>query len=118
MVLDERSRWREVWPNSTRSALVTTATAALPVDEVVAEHAQLHLEPEAPIVLMTDGMAEPIRDGPTTVAPALADALRLPPTPLQLAVLADFSRHGCHDDRTLLAVWMRSADAEESGVRI
>jgi hypothetical protein len=41
------------------------------------------------------------------VAPALAAALTEPPTPLELVRLADFSRQGCHDDRTLLALWLR-----------
>jgi hypothetical protein len=61
------------------------------------------------LVLVTDGIADPWRDGPSTVAPALASTLAAHPTAIDLAVLADFSRHGCHDDRTIVALWMRPA---------
>ena len=59
-------------------------------------------------VLVTDGVANPLRDGPSTVAPALAEVLRTRPTPLSLAGAADFSRRGAHDDRTILAAWLRN----------
>jgi hypothetical protein len=57
-------------------------------------------------VLATDGIADPWRDGPATVAPVLAAALAHPPPALELAQLSDFSRQGCHDDRTMLGVWL------------
>ena len=69
----------------------------------------LDLPVGAALVLVTDGVAEPLRDGPTTVAPQLAELLRGGPagtlTPLELARAADFSRRGAHDDRTVLAAW-------------
>lgn len=58
------------------------------------------------LALVTDGIAAPWRDGPTTVAPAMVDGLRSHPSPLELAQLADFSRQGCHDDRTMVLVWL------------
>gem|GEM_PF-1628906 len=62
------------------------------------------------LVLATDGVAEPLRDGPTTVAPRLAEVLSLGPRsalgPLDLAAAADFSRRGAHDDRTILVAWL------------
>lgn len=68
------------------------------------------LAPGAGLVLLTDGVAEPLRDGPATVAPGLAGVLRLGPTgelgPLELARAVDFSRRGAHDDRALLAAWL------------
>ena len=57
------------------------------------------------LVLVTDGVAGPLADGPTTVAPA-ADWTR-PPSPLALAGLVDFSRQGCFDHRTLVALRRR-----------
>ncbi len=61
------------------------------------------------LVLLTDGAAQPLRDGPTTVAPGLAEALRCGRDgelgPLGLAGAVDFSRRGAHDDRTVLAAW-------------
>ncbi|HUB69647.1 MAG TPA: protein phosphatase 2C domain-containing protein [Acidimicrobiales bacterium] len=68
------------------------------------------LEPGGAFVLQSDGVADPLRDGPNTVAPALAELLwragRGEVTPLELAQAADFSRRGAHDDRTLLAAWL------------
>ena len=61
------------------------------------------------LVLLTDGVADPLREGPSTVAPALAAVLSGGHTgelaPLDLAHAADFSRRGCQDDRTILAAW-------------
>jgi serine/threonine protein phosphatase PrpC len=85
-----------------------TLTAALPADAVAEETASGSLSGGEALVLLTDGVADPLRDGPETVAPALAASLRHPPTPLELATLADFSRQGCHDDRTVLGVWRLS----------
>jgi serine/threonine protein phosphatase PrpC len=98
--------WRDLWPVELDDGPVSTMTAALPASST-AEVADVSLEPGAALVLVTDGVANPLRDGPTTVAPALAAALAGPPSPLALAVLADFSRQGCFDDRTILGVWAR-----------
>lgn len=83
-----------------------TATAALPDVRAGTEIRSVALSGQAVLVLATDGVADPWRDGPGTVAPALADAVREHPGPLQLLAVTDFSRQGCHDDRTILCVWM------------
>lgn len=84
---------------------VGTETDALPGEEPVGETASVRLGGDV-LVLATDGVADPWRDGPATVAPTMAAALAAHPAPLDLARLADFSRQGCHDDRALVAVWM------------
>lgn len=99
--------WRELWPGPADDGAVATATAALPSADPVVETAEVTVPEGGVLVLATDGLADPLRDGPTTVAPALAEALAEPPAPLSLALVADFSRQGCLDDRTLLAVWPR-----------
>jgi serine/threonine protein phosphatase PrpC len=81
------------------------ATAAIPSAEPEIQRARYDLQPGEVLVLLTDGVGDPLRDGPTTVAPGLAAALASPPHPLVLAAQADFSRQGCGDDRTLLGVW-------------
>jgi serine/threonine protein phosphatase PrpC len=96
--------WQELFAPPAGDAIGST-TAALPADDVQPEATTLTLEDGRVLVLATDGIADPWRDGPSTVAPVLAAALAHPPAPLDLAQLADFSRQGCHDDRTLLAVW-------------
>lgn len=82
-----------------------TATAALPMGEPDVELRSLTTGPGTVLALLTDGLADPLRDGPATVSPALTAALRDRPDPLQLLSLADFSRQGCHDDRTIVCVW-------------
>lgn len=101
--------WQELWveeedAGNDDAGTVSTLTDALPSTEAP-EVTEVRLEPGAALLLMTDGVADPLRDGPTTVAPSLAEALAQPPGPLGLLVLADFSRQGCFDDRTILGVW-------------
>ena len=99
--------WYDLWPDPPGDDRpVSTATAALPGSSAP-DVVEMSLPEGAAIVLMTDGVADPLRDGPTTVAPALAEGLAQPPSPLALALLADFSRQGCFDDRTMAAVWWR-----------
>jgi serine/threonine protein phosphatase PrpC len=86
---------------------VGTETEALPCTALTWESVCITLRSSDVLVLATDGIADPWRDGPSTVAPALARALAARPGPLELARLADFSRQGCHDDRTLVSLWTR-----------
>lgn len=94
---------------------VATVTAALPAGDPQPELAMVALGRGEVLVLVTDGVADPWRDGPATVAPALAGALAGRPGPLELAQLLDFSRQGCHDDRTMIAVWLTPGSAGEPG---
>jgi serine/threonine protein phosphatase PrpC len=80
----------------------------LGVDAGGVESASTELGGDMVLLLVTDGVADPLRDGPSTVAPALAEVLRARPSPLSLAGAADFSRRGAHDDRTILAAWLRN----------
>jgi serine/threonine protein phosphatase PrpC len=98
--------WTELFASPAGDGF-NNATAALPASPAQSEGAAITLDNDDVLVLATDGISDPWRDGPTTVAPALAGALALPPAPVELAQLVDFSRQGCHDDRTLLAVWRK-----------
>lgn len=82
-------------------------TPALPGADPPVETASVNLAAGGVLALATDGVADPWRDGPNTVAPGLAAALAGHPSVLKLAELTDFSRHGCHDDRTIVCVWAR-----------
>lgn len=94
--------------------LRSTATDALPLASGAAAATAIgtwsgQLPGGAALVLVTDGLAGPLRDGPSTVAPGLAEALlrttREGPSPLDLVHAASFSRRGVHDDRTIVAAW-------------
>jgi serine/threonine protein phosphatase PrpC len=98
----------------------STATNVLPVPSGTTvslmratESVSTVLGPGAALVLVTDGLANALRDGPRTVAPGLAEVLAEAragePSPLALARAADFNRRGAHDDRTIVAVWLRPA---------
>jgi serine/threonine protein phosphatase PrpC len=63
---------------------VGTETEALPRANLAWENARVGLQPSDVLVLVTDGIADPWRDGPSTVAPALAQALAGHPGPLEL----------------------------------
>ncbi|HVA73494.1 MAG TPA: protein phosphatase 2C domain-containing protein [Acidimicrobiales bacterium] len=107
----ESESWREVFPPpSGDEDLVTVATGALTatMDSPPAsiESVEVELLDGEVLVVVSDGVAVPWRDGPSTVAPAMAEGILARPSPLQLAGLADFSRQGCHDDRTILALWL------------
>lgn len=96
--------WRELFepPDPERTGGVT---AALPDPDPQVDVAEFRLEQGDVLVLATDGLADPWRDGPTTVAPTITAAVLGRPAPLELAKLIDFSRRGCHDDRTAVCVW-------------
>jgi serine/threonine protein phosphatase PrpC len=123
--LSAGSDWQEIFSPEAHGELRTTATDVLPLPGrrraaaaadgpgVAIEVASVQLGPGTALVLVTDGVANPLRDGPSTVAPALASVLaagaRGQLSPLELAHATDFSRRGALDDRTLLVVWPRPA---------
>lgn len=99
--------WTELFDSADAGddGMQALATPALPSAEPEIESAHWDLRPGEFLMLVTDGVGDPLRDGPTTVAPGLAAALAVPPHPLVLAAQTDFSRQGCGDDRTLLGLW-------------
>ncbi len=109
-----KDRWDELFPGGAEDELRGSVVGVLPLGSRggdAVETASVLLPAGAALVLLSDGVADPLRDGPGTVAPALAEVLSGGPsgalTPLALADAADFSRRGCQDDRTILAVWPR-----------
>ena len=109
-----KDRWDELFPGGAEDELRGSVVGVLPLGSRggdAVETASVLLPAGAALVLLSDGVADPLRDGPGTVAPALAEVLSGGPsgalTPLALADEADFSRRGCQDDRTILAVWPR-----------
>lgn len=104
--------WHELFADPAED-LRGTVTEVLPLVDpagnATIETSSVDLPAGTALVLLTDGVANPLRDGPGTVAPALAEVLSRglegSLTPLALADAADFSRRGCQDDRTVLVAW-------------
>ncbi len=107
-------RWEELFACGAGDGTSTDAIPSARADGVAVEVAPpVAMSSEEVLVLMTDGVANPLRDGPSTVAPALggltgaaaAGAL----SPAELLFHLDFSRRGSHDDRTVVMVWLPAA---------
>jgi serine/threonine protein phosphatase PrpC len=119
----QQGNWSELFPDPDEEGMRGALVAVLPLGSrpVVAEieTSTVTLAPGTALVLLTDGVADPLRDGPGTVAPALAEILQGGVvgdlTPLELARAADFSRRGCQDDRTVLVAWARAPAHEGEG---
>lgn len=62
------------------------------------------------LVVMTDGIADPLGDGHGDVGRFLADVWAQPPAPLAFAAHADFARKSHDDDRTVVAIWPEAGD--------
>jgi serine/threonine protein phosphatase PrpC len=91
--------------------LSTSAVTALPY--VPTSAAGLPIRSEAidvhdTLLVMTDGVADPIGDATGEVAAQLARWWREPPGPLAFAEQIAFGRKGYDDDRTVVAVWPRN----------
>jgi serine/threonine protein phosphatase PrpC len=57
------------------------------------------------LLVMSDGVGDPLGDGTGLLGDLLRHQLKLPPPLLQMARIADFSRETFNDDRTLAAIW-------------
>lgn len=104
------SGWRELFdPPGEHEGEMPVVTEAITVEDSATlpavESVEVNWESDEVVVLVSDGIAGPWRDGPTTVAPAMVEGILSRPSPIELAALADFSRKGCHDDRTLACIW-------------
>ncbi|WP_424183594.1 protein phosphatase 2C domain-containing protein [Actinokineospora sp. G85] len=66
---------------------------------------QERVYPGEALVLMTDGVGDPLGDGKGAVGRFLADAWRTPPHELAFVAHMGFHKRSFDDDRTVLAVW-------------
>jgi serine/threonine protein phosphatase PrpC len=87
--------------------LVSNAVVPLPQVPDSVEQVVEHLTASEVLLVGTDGFGDPLGDGDGQVGALFARHLAVPPTPLRLAHVLDFSRETFDDDRTLLAVWPR-----------
>jgi len=63
------------------------------------------LEPGDVLVLVSDGLGDPMGEGSGEVSTFLREAWSTPPDPLTFAAQASFARKSFDDDRTAVAVW-------------
>jgi len=78
---------------------------ALPRLADTVEPVEFTLPPDAVFLVGSNGFGGPLGDGTGPVGALFANALPIPPSPIGLARMLDFSRERFEDDRTLVAVW-------------
>lgn len=87
-------------------AVASSATRALPyLPERPPMAVTTLLGPDDVLVLISDGLGDPLGDGDTPVGSFLAEQWRRPPEPLAFAAHVDFARRSHDDDRTAVAIW-------------
>ncbi|MCT2588267.1 protein phosphatase 2C domain-containing protein [Actinophytocola gossypii] len=88
------------------SVVASAATMALPgVPVELAPPVTTSLTPGEALVLMSDGVGDPLGGGTGEVGEYLAGAWREPPDPFTFIAQVGFRRRTYDDDRTVLAVW-------------
>jgi serine/threonine protein phosphatase PrpC len=107
MVLLDGERWNPVTGVKNAGAVVATSgTRALPqVPTPPLEVQQTGIRAGDALVLMTDGVGDPLGNGEGDVGRFLADVWRTPPDPVSFAAQVGFARRSFDDDRTAVAVW-------------
>lgn len=66
------------------------------------------LPPDARLLLMTDGVGDPLGDADGEVAKVLDEVWRKPPSVFRFAEQVAFGRKSYDDDRTVVAIWPRT----------
>lgn len=88
------------------SAVASSATMALPgLPAELAPPVATTLRAGEVLVLMSDGVGDPLGGGTGEVGEYLAEAWRRPPDPFSFIAQVGFHRRSYDDDRTVLAVW-------------
>jgi serine/threonine protein phosphatase PrpC len=88
--------------------VASSAVAALPYlpeDPNRLPTCELDVPSDAVLLVMTDGVGDPLGDGTGPVGSALAKAWREPPSSLDFALQVGFGRKGYDDDRTVVGLW-------------
>jgi serine/threonine protein phosphatase PrpC len=105
-VLLEDGRWCPQQPvKNENEDLYSPAVHALPILSTTAIPVRTWIRPGQALVLMTDGIGDPLADGTGEVGHFLANAWREPPPDLAFAAQAAFARKSYDDDRTAVALW-------------
>ena len=98
--------------NDGASPVISSAVSPLPRIPARLTTADFELDADSVLLVGTDGFSDPLGDGDGQIGRLFTQYLTSPPSPRALAHLLDFSRETFDDDRTLLAIWRRSARPE------
>jgi serine/threonine protein phosphatase PrpC len=90
--------------------VISSAVTPLPRLPDTIRPVTLRLPDDGVLLIGTDGFGDPLGDGDGQVGRLFADWLVTPPPATAFAHLLDFSRETFDDDRTLVAIWPRSAN--------
>lgn len=106
-ILRPGTGWEPQQPVKNQGAVVASSeTKGIPAVPKQAPPAiRTQLADEDTLLLITDGIGDPLGDGKGTVGAFLARMWRRPPAPLEFAAHVDFARRSHDDDRTALAIW-------------
>jgi serine/threonine protein phosphatase PrpC len=106
-VLTEEGRWKPQQPVKNHDAeLHSSSVFALPMTPATApEPTRARVCAGEALVLMSDGVGDPLADGTGQVGRFLAEAWREPPADLEFAAQVGFVRRSYDDDRTVFAMW-------------
>jgi hypothetical protein len=105
MLLRE-GNWRPLTPVKNDGAdVMSSAVRALPRQATV-EPIALRLRPGDLMVVMTDGLGDPLGSGAGVVGDFLATMWREPPDQISFAEHVAFYRRAFTDDRTAVAIWV------------
>lgn len=106
-VLRSGTRWEAQQPIKNDGAMIaTSATSALPmVPAELGPPRQITVGPGDALVLVSDGIGDPLGDGTGDVGAFLASVWRRPPAALEFAAQVDFARKSYDDDRTAIVLW-------------
>jgi hypothetical protein len=99
-------RWQNLHGLKNESAVIAASTtAALPLVTSF-ECAGHRVATGDVLVLMTDGVGDPLGDGENDLGRFLAEVWTTPPSVLAFGAQVDFARKSFDDDRTAVAVWV------------
>jgi serine/threonine protein phosphatase PrpC len=109
-ILRSGSRWEPQQPiKNDGVAVASSSTDALPyLSDKPLRPIRARLGPDDALLMISDGIGDPLGDGTGSVAAFLAEKWRRPPEPLEFAAHVDFARRSHDDDRTAVAVWPSS----------
>lgn len=106
-IIGQDGYWFPLQPVKNAGAdIYSSAVSALPaLTQPPAPPVTAVLGPGEVLVVMTDGVGDPLGDGSGVVGEFLARAWREPPPELAFAAQISFTRRTFDDDRTAVAVW-------------